>query len=57
MSLIAVIGAAVLGVGVTATRVYAGAGCVDYACVGHAGCQGKNCDICHTDSRCAIKVY
>ena len=35
-----------------------GFGCVDYGCtVGEAGdkaCQKHECDVCHSDSRCAL---
>jgi hypothetical protein len=28
--------------------------CVDIGCTSHQKCQDQNCDLCHTDNRCAL---
>jgi len=59
MSLAALVGAAALGVGTTAQRLYAGdPDCNDYACTTNKGCQGVKCDVCaDTNDRCAKAAY
>ncbi len=59
MVFVALVGAAVLGLGNTAQRLHAGgAGCGDYSCTGDTGCAKKGCGVCAGEHpRCLAKPY